>query len=67
MPIGLCWVVVCELAEHHAKMGNSCRHATEIGHVGPLGGDVQRDVNRQYAPNQAVKYVGYRIGQYGTP
>ena len=58
MPIGLCWVVVYELAEHHAKMGNSCRHVTEIGHVGLLGREVQRDENRQYAPNQALKYVG---------
>ena len=40
-----------ELTERHLKMGSSCRHVTEIGHVGLLGCDVQRDENRQYVPN----------------
>ena len=36
---------------------NSYWHVTEIGHQGPLGCDVQRDENRQYAPNQAFEYL----------
>ena len=57
MPDGLCRMVVYEAAEQHIKIGNSYRHVTEIGHLGPLGCDVQRDETRQYSPNQALKYV----------
>jgi hypothetical protein len=55
--VGLCRMVIYEATEHHTKMGNSYRRYTCICHLGPLGCDVQRDENRQYAPNQAFKYV----------
>ena len=57
MPIGVCQVVVYEATEHHAKMSNSYTHVTYIFHLGPLESDVQHDEIRQYAPNQALKYV----------
>ena len=57
MPVGLCRMVVYEATEHHIKIGDSYRHVTEIGHLGPLGCDVQRDEIRQYAPNEASGYV----------
>jgi hypothetical protein len=57
MPVGLCRIVIYEATDHHAKMSNSYRHVTYTGHLGSLGCDVQRDENRQYAPNQALEYV----------
>ena len=67
MPVGLCRMVVYEATEHHSKMGNSYRHVTCIGHLGPLKSDVQRDENRQYAPNQALGYLeGVHMGHHGA-
>ena len=57
IPVGLCRMVIYEATEYQTKTGNSYRRSTCIGHLGPLGCDVQHDENRQYAPNQALRYV----------
>ena len=59
MPVGLLVLGggIYEAIEHHAKMGNSYRRSTCIDHLGPLGCEVQRDRNRQYALNQVLKYI----------
>ena len=55
--VGLCRMVIYEATEYQTKTCNSYRRSTCIGHLGPLGCDVQHDENRQYAPNQALRYV----------
>ena len=67
MPVGLCWVVLYEGTEHHAKMGHSCLWATCMSQMVPVGHQAQHHRSRLYAPNQALEYPQeVHMGHHGA-